>query len=50
MTEPDSDALRIEEKLDRIAGEVAVSGDQIVGHLGRIEDLLLVLNDTMLRL
>ena len=61
MTEPESHTLaylrRLDEKLDRLTGEVGERFDRVEGRLegvegrlGRIEDELLVLNGIALRL
>jgi hypothetical protein len=54
MTEPESHTLaylrRLDEKLDRLATEVAELRTGVEGRLGRIEDELLVLNGIALRL
>jgi hypothetical protein len=54
MTEPESHTLvclrRLDEKLDRIGGEVGELRAETNDRLGRIEDELLVLNGIVLRL
>jgi hypothetical protein len=54
MTEPVSHTLaylrRLDEKLDRLHGEVGERFDRVEGRLGAIEDELLVLNGIALRL
>jgi hypothetical protein len=54
MTEPASHTLaylrRLDEKLDRLHGEVGERFDRVEGRLGRIEEELLVLNGIVLRL
>jgi hypothetical protein len=54
MTEPESHTLaylrRIDEKLDRLGGEVGDLRSETGARLGRIEDELLVLNGIVLRL
>jgi hypothetical protein len=54
MTEPENHTLaylrRLDEKLDRFHSEAGERFDRIEGRLGRIEDELLVLNGTALRL
>jgi chromosome segregation ATPase len=54
MTEPASHTLaylrRLDEKLDRLHGDVGQRLERVEGRLGRIEEELLVLNGIALRL
>lgn len=54
MTEPESHTLaylrRLDEKLDRLHGEIGELRTEVGERLGRIEDELLVLNGIVLRL
>jgi hypothetical protein len=54
MAEPESHTLaylrRLDEKLDRLGGELGARLDRVEGRLGGIEDGLLVLNGIALRL
>jgi hypothetical protein len=54
MMDPESHTLaylrRLDEKFDRLHGEVGEGLDRVEGRLGRIEEELLVLNGIALRL